>query len=276
MTESVRRQWELDTELRGALERGEITVAYQPLVTIGNGRISGVEALARWNHPRLGTVPPEVFVPVAEDIGVIGQLGARVLRTAAYQVQAWREQGATGLRLAVNLSTQQLRQPGLVELIAAVYAETGLPLSRLEFEIKESAFLDKGESLVGILLQLHQLGCRIAIDDFGTGYSSLSNLRRLPIHRLKVDQSFVAHVHDDPNDAAIAATIISMAHNLKLRVTAEGVETAEQLAFLRKHQCHEAQGYLFSEPRPPELIAPLLISGAGPFRPPRRRPQSSR
>jgi diguanylate cyclase (GGDEF)-like protein/PAS domain S-box-containing protein len=263
MTESVRRQWELDTELRRALERGELTVSYQPIVTIGSGRIAGVEALARWHHPRLGAVPPDVFVPVAEHVGVIGRLGAHVLRAAARQVQVWREQGAPWLRLAYNVSAVQLRQPGLVELIAAVYAETGLPLSELDLEIKESAFLDRGESLVGILLQLHQLGCRIAIDDFGTGYSSLSNLRRLPIHRLKVDQSVVAHVHDDPNDAAIAATIVSMAHHLKLRVTAEGVETAEQLAFLRQHRCHEAQGYFFSAPSPPELIAPLLRAGLG-------------
>jgi diguanylate cyclase (GGDEF)-like protein/PAS domain S-box-containing protein len=264
MTETVRRQWELDTELRRALERGELTVAYQPLVCLGNGRIVGVEALARWTHPRLGAVPPDVFVPVAEHLGVVGELGAQVLRTAARQVQAWRDRGCPWLRLAVNVSAMQLRQPGLVELIAAVYAETGLPLSDVELEIKETAFLDRGESLVGILLQLHQLGCRIAIDDFGTGYSSLSNLRRLPIHRLKVDQSFVAHVHDDPNDAAIAATIIGMAHHLRLQVTAEGVETAEQLAFLRRHHCHEGQGYLYSEPRAAELIEPLLLGGLAP------------
>ena len=166
------------------------------------------------------------------------------------------------LRLAVNLSVLQLRRPGLLELIEGLYAETGFPLAQLEVEITEGALLEKGELSAAVLLQLSQLGCLIAIDDFGTGYSSLSYLRRLPIHRLKIDRSFVDQVQDDGHDSAIAASIIAMAHHLQLEVTAEGVETAEQLDFLRRHHCDEAQGYLFSAPRPAEEIEELLHADA--------------
>ena len=263
MSEPIRRQLEMDIELRRALERGDITVAYQPQIALGSGRIVGLEALARWTHPRHGAIPPDVFVPLAEHAGVITQLGAHVLRTAAREVQAWRERGLSHLRLAVNLSGLQLRQPGLAETIEAVYAETGLPPESLELEITEGVLMDKGERASGVLLQLNQMGCRIAIDDFGTGYSSLSSLRRLPIHRLKIDRSFVDHVHDEPNDAAIAATVIAMAHHLKIRVTAEGVELPAQLEFLRRHHCDEAQGFLFSQPRPAAEIEALLFGAAG-------------
>ncbi len=263
MSEPIRRQLEMDIELRWALNRGEITLAYQPLVSLALGRIVGVEALARWTHPRFGVVPPDVFIPIAEHAGVIGQLGTHVLTTAVRQVAEWHARGFADLRLAVNLSVLQLRRPGLVETIEALYAETGFPLSRLELEITEGALMEKGELSSAVLLQLSQLGCTIAIDDFGTGYSSLSYLRRLPIHRLKVDRSFVDHVHDEPHDAAIAASIIAMAHHLQLKVTAEGVETAEQLEFLRRHHCEEAQGYLFSAPRPAVDIEELLRIEAG-------------
>jgi EAL domain-containing protein (putative c-di-GMP-specific phosphodiesterase class I) len=262
MTEPIRRQLEMDIELRRALERGDIVVAYQPQIALGSGRIVGLEALARWTHPRHGPIPPDVFIPLAEHAGVIAQLGAHVLRTAARQVQDWRERGLSHLRLAVNLSFLQLRQPGLAETIEAVYAETGLPPDSLELEITEGVLMDKGERASSVLLQLNQMGCRIAIDDFGTGYSSLSSLRSLPIHRLKVDRSFVDHVHDEPNDAAIAATVIAMAHHLKIRVTAEGVELPAQLEFLRRHHCDEAQGFLFSAPRPAAEIEALLFGGA--------------
>jgi EAL domain-containing protein (putative c-di-GMP-specific phosphodiesterase class I) len=250
----------MDIELRRALERGDITVAYQPQIALGTGRIVGLEALARWTHPRHGAIPPDVFIPLAEHAGVVAQLGAHVLRTAARQVQAWRERGLSHLRLAVNLSVLQLRQPGLAETIEAVYAETGLPPDNLELEITEGVLMDKGERASSVLLQLTQMGCRVAIDDFGTGYSSLSSLRRLPIHRLKVDRSFVDHVHDEPNDAAIAATVIAMAHHLKIRVTAEGVELPAQLEFLRRHHCDEAQGFLFSRPRPADEIDAMLFA----------------
>jgi diguanylate cyclase (GGDEF)-like protein/PAS domain S-box-containing protein len=262
MSEPIRRQLEMDIELRRALERGDITVAYQPQIALGTGRIVGLEALARWTHPRHGAIPPDVFIPLAEHAGVVAQLGAHVLRTAARQVQAWRERGLSHLRLAVNLSVLQLRQPGLAETIEAVYAETGLPPDSLELEITEGVLMDKGERASSVLLQLTQMGCRVAIDDFGTGYSSLSSLRRLPIHRLKVDRSFVDHVHDEPNDAAIAATVIAMAHHLKIRVTAEGVELPAQLEFLRRHHCDEAQGFLFSRPRPADEIDAMLFAAA--------------
>jgi len=258
MSEPIRRQLEMDIELRRALSRGEITVAYQPLISLGQERIVGVEALARWTHPRFGIVPPDVFIPIAEHAGVIGQLGAQVFNTAVRQVAEWRERGIADLRLAVNLSVLQLRRPGLVELIEGLYAETGFPLAQLELEITEAALLEKGELSAAVLLQLSQLGCRVAIDDFGTGYSSLSYLRRLPIHRLKIDRSFVDHAHDEGHDAAIAASIIAMAHHLQLKVTAEGVETAKQLEFLRRHHCDEVQGHLFSAARPAKDIEELL------------------
>jgi diguanylate cyclase (GGDEF)-like protein/PAS domain S-box-containing protein len=262
MSEPIRRQLEMDIELRRALNAGEITIAYQPLVSLAQGRIVGVEALARWSHPRFGVVPPGVFIPIAEHAGVVGQLGEHILSTAIRQVAQWRESGLGDLRLAVNLSVLQLRRPGLTELIEALYAETGFPLTQLEIEITEGALLEKGELSAAVLLKLSQLGCLIAIDDFGTGYSSLSYLRRLPIHRLKIDRSFVDQVQDDGHDAAIAASIIAMAHHLQLKVTAEGVETAEQLEFLRRHHCDEAQGYLFSAPRPPEDVEALLRADA--------------
>ena len=262
MSEPIRRQLEMDIELRRALSRGEITVAYQPIVALGQERIVGVEALARWTHPRFGVVPPDVFIPIAEHAGVIGLLGVHVMETAVRQVAQWRERGLADLRLAVNLSVLQLRRPGLLELIEGLYAETGFPLAQLEVEITEGALLEKGELSAAVLLQLSQLGCLIAIDDFGTGYSSLSYLRRLPIHRLKIDRSFVDQVQDDGHDSAIAASIIAMAHHLQLEVTAEGVETAEQLDFLRRHHCDEAQGYLFSAPRPAEEIEELLHADA--------------
>ena len=262
MSEPIRRQLEMDFELRRALSRGEITVAYQPIVALGQERIVGVEALARWTHPRFGVVPPDVFIPIAEHAGVIGMLGVHVIETAVRQVARWRDSGVADLRLAVNLSVLQLHRPGLVELIEGLYAETGFPLAQLEVEITEGALLEKGEQSAAVLLQLSQLGCLIAIDDFGTGYSSLSYLRRLPIHRLKIDRSFVDQVQDESHDAAIAASIIAMAHHLQLQVTAEGVETTEQLDFLRRHHCDEAQGYLFSTPRPAEEIEDLLRADA--------------
>jgi EAL domain-containing protein (putative c-di-GMP-specific phosphodiesterase class I) len=262
MSEPIRRQLEMDIELRRALSRGEISVAYQPLIALGQERIVGVEALARWTHPRFGVVPPDVFIPIAEHAGVIGQLGVHVVTTAIRQVAQWRESGLADLRLAVNLSVLQLRRPGLVELIEGLYAETGFPLSQLEVEITEGALLEKGELSAAVLLQLSQLGCTIAIDDFGTGYSSLSYLRRLPIHRLKIDRSFVDQVQEDSHDAAIAASIIAMAHHLQLKVTAEGVESAAQLDFLRRHHCDEVQGYLFSAPRPPEDVEEMLRADA--------------
>jgi EAL domain-containing protein (putative c-di-GMP-specific phosphodiesterase class I) len=252
----------MDIELRRALSRGEISVAYQPLIALGQERIVGVEALARWTHPRFGVVPPDVFIPIAEHAGVIGQLGVHVVTAAIRQVAQWRESGLADIRLAVNLSVLQLRRPGLVELIEGLYAETGFPLSQLEVEITEGALLEKGELSAAVLLQLSQLGCTIAIDDFGTGYSSLSYLRRLPIHRLKIDRSFVDQVQEDSHDAAIAASIIAMAHHLQLKVTAEGVESAAQLDFLRRHHCDEVQGYLFSAPRPPEDVEEMLRADA--------------
>jgi diguanylate cyclase (GGDEF)-like protein/PAS domain S-box-containing protein len=284
MTEPIRRQLEMDIELRRALSRDEITVCFQPLVSLAQGRIVGVEALARWTHPRFGVVPPDVFIPIAEHAGMIGQLGVHVLGTALRQVNDWRERGLADLRLSVNLSVLQLRRPGLVEAIEMLYAETGFPLAQLELEITEGSLLEKGELSAAVLLQLSQLGCTIAIDDFGTGYSSLSYLRRLPIHRLKVDRSFVDHVHDDPHDAAIAGSIIAMAHHLQLKVTAEGVETAAQLEFLRRHHCDEAQGYLFSAPRPAADIEELLRTddsvvaalATGARHPPRRPRRLSR
>jgi len=215
---------------------------------VATGKITGAEALLRWQHPRLGLVPPDKFIPIAENSGLIIPIGEWVLRTACAQVRQWQDQGLPALPVAVNVSAVQFRQKNFPELIGRVLHETGLPPQYLELELTESMLLSHADVTLSVLQKLKEMGLKLSIDDFGTGYSSLSYLRHLPVYKLKIDRSFVRDITLDPDDAAITGTIISMAKSLNLKVIAEGVENAEQMLFLQEHDCDEVQGYYFSRP----------------------------
>jgi EAL domain-containing protein (putative c-di-GMP-specific phosphodiesterase class I) len=217
-----------------------------------------MEALIRWRHPEMGMVAPNRFISVAEETGLIVPIGAWVMRTACAQNKAWQDAGLGRLRVAVNLSARQFSAPNLVADMRAVLEHTALPPDCLEIELTESLFLSDVTLAVELLHSMKNLGVKLSIDDFGTGYSSLSYLSRFPIDVLKIDRSFVSDITRDANDAAIVDSIIALAHNLKLAVIAEGVETAEQLAYLRKHGCDEMQGYFFSRPLPADEFEQLL------------------
>jgi diguanylate cyclase (GGDEF)-like protein len=241
----------LESGLRRALPNRELRLWYQPVVNLADGEIHGFEALLRWQHPMLGLVPPSEFVPVAEATGLIVPIGPWVLRTACEQVRAWQETSQRPLSVAVNLSARQFEQSDLTEQITRALDDTGLPPESLELEIVESSAMRNAESAIKTLAQIKSTGVRISIDDFGVGYSSLSYLRRLPIDTLKIDRSFVRDITIDPGDAAIVTAVVGLARTLKLRVVAEGVETREQLDFLRRQGCDRMQGFLMSAPLPP-------------------------
>ena len=262
MTERVSRRLSTETDLRRALEHGEFKLHYQPLVNLAAARIEGAEALLRWPQPDQRLMPPAEFIPIAEDTGLIVPLGEWVLLEACAQAQAWQTQHP-GLRIAVNLSARQFRQKDLIGMIERVLGETGLAPALLELELTESMLMHHAEETIVILKRLDEMGVRLAIDDFGTGYSSLSYLKRFPIHTLKIDRSFVRDISTDPDDAAIVTAIVAMARSLNLSVTAEGVETDEQAAFLRSLACHKAQGYHFGRPMPAaEFAARLGVADA--------------
>jgi diguanylate cyclase (GGDEF)-like protein/PAS domain S-box-containing protein len=253
----------LERKLRHALERDEFVLHYQPMVEIATGRVVGAEALVRWQDPELGLIPPEEFIPIAEETQLIVPLGAWVLRTAITQMKAWHDAGHAWLRVAVNLSPRQFQDRELVTIVERVLADTGFPAQFLDVEITESTAMQNAELSLSILNRLKEMGIRISIDDFGTGYSSLSYLKRFPIDTVKIDQDFVRDLTTD--DAAIISAVISMARALNLRVIAEGVETEEQLAFLRREQCAEMQGFLYSQPLPAaEFEKALRIGLRGP------------
>ena len=253
----------LEGSLRLAIERNEFLLHYQPLVDIGTGRIVATEALVRWDHPQLGRIGPARFIPVAEESGLIVPLGEWVLRQACTQLMLWREQGIQPPRMVVNLSPRQFRQKHLLRNFYRVLSETGVDPHWLGLEITESVIMDNPEISIGILQELKALGFELSLDDFGTGYSSLSYLKRLPIDKLKIDQSFVRDITTDVDDEAMVAAIIVMAHQLNIEVVAEGVETEGQLAFLREQGCDEFQGYLFSRPQPPEELYASLKGSMG-------------
>jgi diguanylate cyclase (GGDEF)-like protein/PAS domain S-box-containing protein len=236
----------MERALHRALERDELVVYYHPMVEIATGRVVGAEALVRWQHPERGLILPEDFIPLAEETQLIVPIGAWVLRTACRQMKAWHEAGHRHLRVAVNLSPRQFEDRDLVATVESVLAETGFPAPFLDLEITESTAMQNAELTLAILNRLKEMGIRISIDDFGTGYSSLSYLKRFPIDTVKIDQDFLRDLTSD--DAAIISAVISMARALNLRVIAEGVETEEQLDFLRREQCAEMQGYLYSQP----------------------------
>ena len=254
-------QWlELEHGLRRALERDEFILHYQPQVNLSSGKIVGLEALIRWNSPERGMVAPLQFIPLAEASGLILPIGAWVLRTACRQAKSLLEQGHE-LVVAVNISARQFQQLGFVAEVEAILHETALPARYLELEITESVALQDMERTIATLHDLRQIGIKLSIDDFGTGFSSLAYLRRFPLSKLKIDQSFVHHLSDNPQDASIAQTIILLGHSLLLTVIAEGVETREQVEILRRMGCEEIQGDLFSCPLAASDILPMLSEG---------------
>ncbi|TAJ08338.1 MAG: EAL domain-containing protein [Nitrospirae bacterium] len=253
----------LETGLRHALQRQEFVLHYQPQIDVRSGKIVGVEALARWQHPDRGLVPPNDFIPLAEDTGLIVPIGEWVLRTACAQVKAWQASGHPPLRLAVNLSNRQFLQPDLVEMIRRVVQETDFDPHCLELELTESLLIRNMERTIDVLQSLHGLGIRLSIDDFGTGYSSLGYLKHLPVNALKIDQSFVRHVTTSAKDASIVKAIIALARSLQMEVIAEGVETEQQGAVLQTEQCFEMQGYYFSRPVPAGDLAAWLTQREG-------------
>ncbi|HUG52991.1 MAG TPA: PAS domain S-box protein [Vicinamibacteria bacterium] len=250
MNEKAVERLALESSLRKALAHGELLLHYQPLLDLSTGRVHGVEALLRWEHPESGLVYPGEFMHLAEITSLILPIGVWTLRTACAQVKRWQEEGHPHLCVAVNLSARQFQQPEIVEHVKRALRETGLSARSLDLEITESHAMQNAEATIHILRELKALGVRISIDDFGIGYSSLSYLKRLPIDTLKIDQSFVRDITSDPDDAAIATAIIALAHTLKLRVVAEGVESQQQLEFLSTRQCDRMQGFLFSRPLP--------------------------
>lgn len=251
------RRIALENEMRRALERNEFELFYQPKVDMNSREIVGMEALLRWNHPELGLVPPLSFIPLAEETGLIVPIGEWVLQRSCAQSKAWHDKGFD-LQIAVNLSPRQFQQKDLVGKIIGIVRDSGLDPHLLNLEVTESSIMNNAESAGSILRELREKGIKVSIDDFGTGYSSLGVLKDLPIDVLKIDKTFVNDVTTNADDAALVAAVITLAHNLRLRIVAEGVETEEQLVFLRGQKCDEWQGYLCSKPLPASEFEKLL------------------
>jgi EAL domain-containing protein (putative c-di-GMP-specific phosphodiesterase class I) len=248
----------LEVDLRRALKERQFVLHYQPKMSLETGAIMGVEALVRWYHPQRGLVPPVQFISVAEECGVIVPIGRWVLREACRQTRAWLDAGLPRVRIAVNVSTVELREKDFVAAVRAILTETGLEPRFLELELTETFLMQDAEATATVLQALKDLGVSLALDDFGTGYSSLSHLKRFPIDTLKIDKSFVRDLATDADDASIVSAVISMGGSLHMRVVAEGVETREQLTFLQEHSCPEGQGYYFSRPVVAAQLTQLL------------------
>jgi diguanylate cyclase len=258
MNATALHRFTIEDKLRGALQRGEFSLNYQPLFDIRTGRVSGMEALLRWTNEQLGVVPPSEFISVAEETGLILPIGEWVLRSACAQAKAWHDEGLPLIRMSVNVSGQQFALSEFPNLVGAILRETGLDASKLELEITETLIMNDEAWAEKAIQQLKALGVALAIDDFGTGYSSLARLRRFAVNRLKIDRSFVTSLNECSDDRAIAAAIIAMSRSLRIDVTAEGVENISQLMFLQEHDCHEAQGYLLGEALPASDAVQLL------------------
>ena len=256
LLEDALRRSDLERDLRKAIERGELEVFFQPLVDARSGAFVGAEALARWNHAEQGMISPGLFIPLAEEVGLVGAIGEQVLEMACVEAARWPAQTS----IAVNLSPVQLGDPNLVRKVTRVLAGTGLPAGRLELEVTETALLGDDARTFENLHQLRRLGIRIALDDFGTGYSSLSHLRRFPFDKIKIDQSFVRQLPHDAGSVAIVRAITTLAADLRMRVTIEGVETAAQRAFAQREGCHQIQGYLISRPVPRAEVRAFMDS----------------
>nr|WP_208409155.1 bifunctional diguanylate cyclase/phosphodiesterase [Xanthomonas sp. CFBP 8151] len=268
MTGTTRERLQLLQDLPRALELGQFVLHYQPKYCADDGRPIGAEALIRWQHPEHGLVPPDSFIPLAERSGMIGPLGSWVLQQACRQMRAWREAGHGHWRVAVNLSAMQLASPSLLDEVTAILADCAIPPAQLTLEITESMAMRDAEACLRTLDQLNTLGVRIAIDDFGTGYSNLMYLRRLPAHELKIDRSFVQAMDNGPEDIAIVAAVVALAHTMRLQVVAEGVETMAQRNTLERLGCDQLQGYLLGRPMDAErFIARVVAQRDGPRRP---------
>jgi predicted signal transduction protein with EAL and GGDEF domain len=263
LTASVQHRTSLAALLHGAQARNEIYLQYQPQVDIDTGRILGAEALMRWRRPEVGNIPPAEFIPIAEDTGLIQSLGEWALRQACEQGKRWHDAGHSELTIAVNLSVRQLSDPKISERVARLLEETGFPAGSLELEITENLLLQPTDDVLRLLHRLNDLGIRLTIDDFGIGYSSLSYLQRFPIQSLKIDRSFVNRIGLGFHDDAIVTAIIALAQSLRLRVLAEGTETAAQIEFLRERGCRAAQGYFYSWPVDAPVFGDLLLKTAG-------------
>jgi diguanylate cyclase (GGDEF)-like protein len=262
MNDDALHRFTLEAKLRGALEREEFSLHYQPQFDVASGTVSGMEALLRWKNEELGQVPPAEFIPIAEETGLILPIGEWVLRNACRQAKAWRDEGLPVARMAVNISGPQFALKEFPLVVGEIIKETGIEPSMLELEITESVVMKDEAWAEQALAQLKELGILLAIDDFGTGYSSFGRLRNFAVDRLKIDQSFMTSLVDCSDDRAIAAAIISMSRSLRISVTAEGVENFPQLLFLQEHRCQEAQGFLFSRPLPAEDARNLLRRAA--------------
>ena len=260
MHELATRRLALETSLRRAIQNEEFLIHYQPRVSVDSLAITGVEALVRWQHPQFGLVSPSEFIPLAEDTGLIVPIGEWVLRQACEQNRRWQDEGFAPVQVAVNISGRQFHDRDLSQTVIRILNESGLAPNHLELELTESSIIQNAEFAATVLTRWRNMGVNISIDDFGTGVSSLASLKRLPIGALKIDQSFVRDATTDPDDAAIVMAIITLAHNLRLRVVAEGVETEEQLRFLQLLRCDEIQGYFFSKPLPAEKLVALFDS----------------
>jgi len=263
LNQAISERLELENSLRHALERDEFRVYYQPRIDVASSRIIGAEALIRWDCPGKGIIPPDSFISIAEETGLIIPIGQWILQEACRQNSLWQRAGLPSINVSVNLSPIQFRHAGLVQSVAGALAQTGLDPACLELELTESFVMHDAERINVAMQSLKTLGVDIAVDDFGTGYSSLSYLKRFPVDRLKIDKSFVRDIDSDPDDAAIVRAIITLGHALGLKVVAEGVETSAHLEFLRQHGCDELQGYYFSRPVPaPEMETLLRNAGA--------------
>jgi len=260
LSQEARQRLEIESGLRRALDRDEFVLHYQPQLSLSDGRVVGAEALIRWQHPDKGLIPPGHFIPVAEEAGLIEAIGEWVLKSACSENQRWQDAGMPPIRVGVNVSGRQITHTPLDEVVREALALSGLDAQYLELEITESVFVDQAEDSVRALDALKKLGVSLAIDDFGAGYSSLSYLKRFPIDRLKIDQTFIQEISSNSHDEAIAHAVVSLGHSLQLTVIAEGVETAEQLETLRVQGCDEIQGFLFSRPLSAENFAAFLVN----------------
>jgi EAL domain-containing protein (putative c-di-GMP-specific phosphodiesterase class I) len=255
LNSSAGERQSLESGLRHAVDRQELQLYYQPIVNLSTGAIAGVEALIRWQHPKLGVVLPDQFIAIAEESGLIVPIGHWVLREACRQAKEWRDDGLSEMRLAVNISAVELRSKEFVAGVESILADTGFDPKCLELELTETFLMQDSKSTSLVLSAIKALGVQLALDDFGTGYSSLSYMRRFPIDTLKVDRSFVRDLTMDASDASVVNAVINMGRSLHMRVVAEGVEAPDQLLFLKEHGCSEAQGYHFSRPLPAREFA---------------------
>jgi EAL domain-containing protein (putative c-di-GMP-specific phosphodiesterase class I) len=258
MDERVQARLSMESKLKRALDRDELDLHYQAKVEIGTGRVIGVEALLRWHNPEMGQVSPARFIPIAEETGLIVPMGEWVLHTACRQGQCWRQAGLVPGNVAVNLSSHQFRRGGLIETVEQALGSTRWDAQWLELELTESVIMENAEETIRVLNELKAMGVTLSVDDFGTGYSSMAYLKRFPLDVIKIDKSFINDITTDPSDATIVKAVIALARGLELTSIAEGVETEEQLNFLRDHGCDQMQGFLVNRPVPAEQMESFL------------------